>query len=248
MKIAGRPKLQSGKLRIPLEGNKSLVIPVILLPIFACLIVCGCCSGWLFTDATLRAVGVLPTYTLSPTPTSTSTLLPTATSTSKPISTPTPSPTITPKPTKTSTFPPTDTPGPSPTPTLTQTPKPTQTPRPTLTFTPKPTMPQPTATSAPQVSCVITAWVNDETPAQRQHVYVYGKLICADQPAVGATMRVVWNYKSTTETCDGVTDATGTAVCERSIGGASIGYRVQLNVSITYEGKTYRANTEFTPE
>jgi len=89
--------------------------------------------------------------------------------------------------------------------------------------------------------------VNDETPAQRQHVYVYGTLLCSEQPIVGAPMHVVWHYKSTTETCDGVTDASGTAVCERSIGGASKGHYVRLDLTITHDGQTYYATTGFTP-
>lgn len=114
------------------------------------------------------------------------------------------------------------------------------------TSVPSPTVaPQPT--SPPSASCVITAWVNDETPAQRQHVSVYGTLLCGEQPIVGAPMHVVWHYKSTTATCDGVTDASGTATCERSIGGASTGYYVRLDLTITHGGQTYYANTGFTP-
>jgi len=116
------------------------------------------------------------------------------------------------------------------------------------TSVPSPTIaPQPTS-PPPSASCVITAWVNDETPAQRQHVYVYGKLLCGEQPIVGAPMHVVWHYKSTTETCDGVTDASGTAACERSIGRASKGYYVRLDLTIAHGGQTYYATTGFTPQ
>lgn len=115
------------------------------------------------------------------------------------------------------------------------------------TSVPSPTVaPQPT--SPPSVSCVITASVNDETPAQRQHVYVSGTLLCGEQPIAGAPMHVVWHYKSTNETCDGVTDASGIAVCERSIGGASKGYYVRLDLTITHNGQTYYATTGFTPQ
>jgi hypothetical protein len=60
-------------------------------------------------------------------------------------------------------------------------------------------------------------------------------------------MHVVWYYKSSTPTCDGVTDSSGIAVCERSIGGATKGYRVRLAVTITWDGQTYQAETGFTP-
>ena len=61
-------------------------------------------------------------------------------------------------------------------------------------------------------------------------------------------MHVVWHYKSSTPSCDGVTGGDGVAVCERSIGGASKGYYVQLDVSITWQGQTYYATTGFTPQ
>ena len=105
----------------------------------------------------------------------------------------------------------------------------------------------PKPTSPPSAPCVVTAWVNDETPAQRQHVYVYGTLLCGEQLITDASMHVVWHYKSTSETCDGVTDAAGTAACERSIGGASKGYYVRLDLAITHDGQTYYATTGFTP-
>jgi len=180
--------------------------------------------AYTWTDMQLRAIGVLPTYTPTPSPTATST--PTVT----PTATRTPVPTDTPHPTQTST----------------QTSTPTPTLIPTSTQIPVTTAPQPT--SPPVAACEITAWVNDESPAQRQHVYVYGKLICDGQPIASAPMHVVWHYKSTAESCDGVTDETGTAVCERSIGGASKGYYVQLDVTITYNGQNYDASTGFTPQ
>ncbi|MBN2392063.1 MAG: hypothetical protein JXR84_15150 [Anaerolineae bacterium] len=118
--------------------------------------------------------------------------------------------------------------------------------------TAKPTsdQPQPTAapTTAPAGSCQITAWVNDEFPDQRQHVYVSGQLICDSQPVSGAPMYVTWHYKSSSPTCSSTTGGDGIATCERSIGGASIGYYVKLNVSITYNGRTYNTSTGFTPQ
>lgn len=193
-------------------------------------------------DSTMREIGILPTYTPTPTVTPTPTTTPTITST--PTHTPRPSST----PTNTPTSTPTHTPGPSPTPTPTRTPVPTWTPRPTAT--PVPPTPIP-ATSAPVPAvpdCEITAWVNDDAPAQRQHVQVYGRLICDGQPVVGAPMYVSWHYKSTTQSCSGTTDNDGTAVCERSIGGASSGYYVRLDVSITHAGRTYSTSTGFTPK
>jgi hypothetical protein len=59
----------------------------------------------------------------------------------------------------------------------------------------------------------------------------------------GQTMNVTWHYKSTTQTCSGVTDSNGMAQCNRSIGQATIGYQVNLDVSIA--GQTI--TTWFTP-
>jgi hypothetical protein len=248
-----RPRLKKGKLRIPLGENKSLSIPIILFPVLACLVAGLCCFGWIAADATLREVGILPTYTPTPSPTPVPNLTPTATNTATPTQTPTAAPTATLPPTSTPTPTATNTSIPTETPHPTHTATPHPTPHPTHTATPHPTVPPsptivPQPTSPPVASCVITAWVNDEAPAQRQHVYVYGALHCNEQPVVGAPMHVVWHYKSTTETCDGVTDGSGTAVCERSIGGASKGYRVRLDITIVYNGQTYYASTGFTPQ
>jgi hypothetical protein len=219
--------LNQQKVTLPIRGGYQ--VSGLLIIIFLCsLCMCGS-MAYAWTDMQLRAIGILPTYTPTPSPTATST------------------PTVTPTATRTPV--PTDTPRPTHTPTRTSTPMPTSTststPIPASTQIPATTAPQPT--SPPVAACEITAWVNDKSPAQRQHVYVYGKLVCDGQPVASAPMHVVWHYKSTTESCDGVTDATGTSVCERSIGGASKGYYVRLDVTITYNGQNYYASTGFTP-
>ncbi len=235
--------LNQQKVTLPIRGGYQ--VSGLLIIIFLCSIyMCGSMAcAW--TNMQLRAIGILPTYT--PTPSLTATPTPTVT----PTATRTPVPTDTPRPTHTPTR--TSTPMPTSTPT-THTPMRTSTLMPKSTSTPIPTSTQiPAATTAPQptsppvAACEIAAWVNDENPARRQHVYVYGKLICDGQPVAGAPMHVVWNYKSTTESCDGVTDATGISVCERSIGGASKGYYVRLDVTITHNGQNYYASTGFTP-
>jgi hypothetical protein len=206
----------------------------LLIVVFLC-VLCLCGSlVYTWADTQLRAIGIFPTYTSTPSLTA-RTPEPTNTATA----------TRTPVPTNTNTA--------TRTPLLTNTPSPTQPPTRTSnpilisTYTHMPATTALQSTSAPTAACQISAWVNDENPAQRQHVYVYGKLICDGQPAAGATMHVVWNYKTTTSTCNGATDTAGIAVCSRSIGGATKGYRVRLDVSIAYEGKTYWTSTGFTP-
>jgi len=104
-------------------GDQKVVLPIgsgfstslLGILIISCLVCFGCSMACVVTDATLREVGILPTYT--PRPTNTPTLTPSLT----PTHTATPTPTITPTPTNTAT------PGSSPTPTQTRTPTPTRT-------------------------------------------------------------------------------------------------------------------------
>jgi hypothetical protein len=107
-----------------------------------CLMLCLFCScgsmAYVWTDAQLRNVGLLPTYTSTPTqtPTPTNTLTPTPTATSTPTLTPTVTPTSLPTATSTPSPPPTSTATKTPTPTSTPVPSPTPVilPSPTPTF------------------------------------------------------------------------------------------------------------------
>ena len=148
--------------------------------------------------------------------------------------------------------PPTPTPIPtspaSPTPTPTRTPTPA--PTPTRTPTPAPT---PSTPSGGNVNCnqegtvQICAWVSNPTPRQYSSVTVYGRLLDNGTGRGGLSMHAVWHYRTTTSYCDGVTWADGEARCTRRISRATIGYRVRINVNITYEGQTYNVSTSFTP-
>ncbi len=184
---------------------------------------------------------------------------------------PTPAPTNTPIPTNTPV--PTDTPIPTDTPLPTNTPPPTDTPVPTVTPipptaappTPKPvkataTSILPTATSAPPTPTPgtlpteisgpvveVTAWVDNPTPTQNSTVTVFGKFTIGNAGIAGVPMDATWRYKSTDSYCDGVTDAQGIAICNREIAKATKGYTVRIDVVFVYEGKTYRAQTSFTP-
>jgi hypothetical protein len=121
-----------GKTKIPLWFFIPLAI-IILLPI--------CCFLFYFMDASLREVGLLPTYTPTPSTTPTATSTATATGTPTATSAATATPTRTPRPTATATA--------TLTPTATRPPTatalPTATPLPPPTATPAP----PTATPAP---------------------------------------------------------------------------------------------------
>ena len=86
--------------------------------------------------------------------------------------------------------------------------------------------------------------VSSVTPAQYTDVTVYGRLLVNGEGQAGQTMTAAWHYKSTTSTCNGITDGDGLAECIRSIGRASQGY--QVNVDVEIDG--YTVTTWFTPQ
>jgi hypothetical protein len=62
-------------------------------------------------------------------------------------------------------------------------------------------------------------------------------------------MATVWHYKTTTNVCNtGVTDSSGTASCTKNISGATSGYTVGIDVTLTLNGNPYYASTSFTPQ
>jgi hypothetical protein len=134
-------------------------------------------------------------------------------------------------------------PPPPPVPTATQVPAPTSTASPTATSTP--ITPTSTSTSTPSSSVSVTARVSNAYPPRYSTVTVYGQLTGA---GAGVTMNTTWHYKTTTSSCSGVTDGSGLASCSRDIGGATAGYFVSIDVSFSYGGRIYVAQTGFTPQ
>ena len=63
----------------------------------------------------------------------------------------------------------------------------------------------------------------------------------------GVPMHTIWHYKSSTVGCDGLSGSDGTASCLRTIGRATIGYYVRIDVQFTYAGQVYLESTGFTP-
>ena len=132
----------------------------------------------------------------------------------------------------------------TPRPPTTAAPSPTRTPIPT---TPTVTLsPTPTSTLA-QTACIAIASVDDEQPSQNQDVTVFGRLTCNEQPVAGALMHTTWKFKTTTFSCDGVTDTDGRASCTHMISDATMGYTVTIDVAMTWQGQTYPDQTGFTP-
>ncbi len=90
----------------------------------------------------------------------------------------------------------------------------------------------------------ICAWVSNGSPVKYSTVTVYGRLLINGIGASGQTMTATWHYKSTTPTCTGSTNETGNASCSRSIGSATSGYQVNVDVNIAGQSAT----TWFTPK
>ena len=86
-------------------------------------------------------------------------------------------------------------------------------------------------------------------PARGETVTVYGRLYDNGAPQGGLPMASVWRYKSSAPVCnDGQTNAVGVAACQRSIGSATSGYEVRVDVTINYAGRAYSVATSFTPK
>jgi competence protein ComEC len=136
----------------------------------------------------------------------------------------------------------------TPLPTL-ETPTPLGSGTPTPSLTPNSTTVTPPPPDGANVRCLsvdaaqICGWVSDGSPARGATVTVYGRLIVDNSPLTGQTMTATWKFKSTASDCSAITDAGGVGSCSRSIGSATLGY--QVNVTISIAG--YSVTTWFTP-
>ncbi|MSP12841.1 MAG: hypothetical protein EXR62_07775 [Chloroflexi bacterium] len=167
--------------------------------------------------------------------------------------------TSTPRPTNTSlppTFtvaPPTKQPAPTFTQVVAQAPVPTKSPvpPPTNTVVPAQTVApaQPPPPQGANVKCnqqgttQICAWISDPTPTQNTRVTVFARLLVNGAGQSGQAMQAIWNYKSSTPDCSGVTGGDGQASCTRDISRATVGYQVDVDVSIG----SFKVTTWFTP-
>jgi phosphatidylserine/phosphatidylglycerophosphate/cardiolipin synthase-like enzyme len=90
----------------------------------------------------------------------------------------------------------------------------------------------------------LCAWVSNGTPPRFSTVTVYGRLLVGGSGQAGQVMETTWHYLTTTSYCDGLTGSDGVAHCSRSIGGATAGF--QVNIEVEIEGQT--VTTWFVPE
>jgi competence protein ComEC len=95
--------------------------------------------------------------------------------------------------------------------------------------------------TAPIPTTQVTASVDNPTPTQNSTIKV------TVTGPVGATVNLLCHYKSTTTPYSGVIGSDGKAVISVPIGRASIGYKVLVDVAISYNGQNYTAQTSFVP-
>lgn len=94
----------------------------------------------------------------------------------------------------------------------------------------------------------VDATASDAQPCRYADVTI--EVVVADpdgQPAPGANVTATWRYKSSAPTMTNVTGAAGTAAFTRSIGSASAGYEVVVDVRATLGEMSGRATASFTP-
>jgi hypothetical protein len=124
---------------------------------------------------------------------------------------------------------------------------PVPTPQPTSGPVPTPTTPPvlgPNQQCASSGAATLCAWVSNANPAQGSNLTVYAQLLVNGIGQSEQALSTTWHYKSTHPTCAGTTDGTGLASCVRSIGQASLGYQVNVDVQLCGLSVT----TWFTPQ
>ncbi len=107
----------------------------------------------------------------------------------------------------------------------------------------------PSSSPEPAKQLTITATVDEPEPCQYSMVSVN---IHAQRPDgssfPGATVTTTWNFKSSSPTETTTTNQDGYALESRSIGGASTGYTVVVDVEVDLGGQTGSTSTSFTPK
>ncbi len=100
-----------------------------------------------------------------------------------------------------------------------------------------------------EVQGQVTVSISDAAPTQNSTVTVSVTLLDqSGNPIQGATGSAVAHYKSTNTTrYFAATNPSGQSSVQFQIGRSTVGYRVTINVTMTYNGKTYTGVTSFVP-
>lgn len=90
--------------------------------------------------------------------------------------------------------------------------------------------------------------ISDPAPPRSARMTVTATLRRGGVGVAGVPLRSVWHFRSGDSTCRGsATDAGGRSSCTLSMGGATAGYPVVVEVFFDYDGQTYRGETTFVP-
>lgn len=98
-----------------------------------------------------------------------------------------------------------------------------------------------TATPADAAALTCRASMSDSTPKQYSNVYVRVRTNAY------AKVRTVAHYKTTNNVKRGTANSAGRASIKYYISGASAGYRVRVNVTVTKNGRSRTCYTSFVP-
>lgn len=109
--------------------------------------------------------------------------------------------------------------------------------------------PAPAQPSGPTAPFSVSASVSDPNPCRYTTVTVHVHAAGANGvPVAGASVESSWHYKTTTSHESGATNANGDASLSRGISGATAGYTVRVDVTVTLDGASGASSTEFTPQ
>jgi hypothetical protein len=114
----------------------------------------------------------------------------------------------------------------------------------TTSFTPRGAAPGPGPTptpSPPPSALACTASMSDSTPAQ--HTTVDVDVSTSPTAAASATA----HYRTTNTTHNGTADSSGDAAIPFNISDATIGFQVNVDVTVTLNGQSASCSTSFTP-
>lgn len=114
---------------------------------------------------------------------------------------------------------------------------------------PAPVTPPPTPPVTPSPApLVASASISNQTPKQNSTISAIITVTRDGKPIQGATVDILCFYKSTKTPYSGVTGTDGVSTISFSIGRASIGYEVRVEVTVKHEGQTVKTVTSFTPK
>lgn len=115
-----------------------------------------------------------------------------------------------------------------------------------------PPIPQPVgecAQNAPEPEEGAQAWVTNGYPHQLEDVTLCVRLIVQGRIVFDAPASAVVKYKTTDRALGpAYTGTDGVAALTFNIGGASVGYTVWIDALVSHQGRSYTAETAFTPE